>query len=229
MYLNNNLEFGGTDVGPVVLGVKNSGADGLYLPLDAERNFAILQGLQQSGVQMKANVLATGYGQSLLDQPIAQTITPNDVMFTGFRPVELGGPAIKRFRANIEKYAELTGVPDFGTYTGYVVCDLMIKGLQNAGANPTRQGFVDGIRTGGTYDAAGLTCSPMDFSLANYGKIDPTSCTWFVDVKGGKFVVLNGGKPVTGKLVGDPHVLAQYGKAGGVTTTTAPAAPTPAS
>src|SRR5439155_8130853 len=38
-YLNNTLEFGGTDVGPVVLGIKNSGADGLYLPLDSDTNF----------------------------------------------------------------------------------------------------------------------------------------------------------------------------------------------
>ena len=41
VYLNNTLEFGGTDVGPIVLGIKNSGADGLYLPLDSDTNFAI--------------------------------------------------------------------------------------------------------------------------------------------------------------------------------------------
>src|SRR6185503_7040016 len=34
VYLNNTLEFGSTDVGPVVLGIKNPGADGVYLPLD---------------------------------------------------------------------------------------------------------------------------------------------------------------------------------------------------
>ena len=76
VYLNNTLEFGGTDVGPVVLGIKNSGADGLYLPLDSDTNFAIVQGLQQNGVKMKSNILATGYSQDLLDQPIAQTIRP---------------------------------------------------------------------------------------------------------------------------------------------------------
>ena len=55
-----------------MLGIKNSGADGLYLPLDADTNFAIVQGLQQNGVKMKANVLATGYSQDLLDQPHRQ-------------------------------------------------------------------------------------------------------------------------------------------------------------
>src|SRR4029079_3959788 len=128
VYLNNTLEFGGTDVGPVVLGIKNSGADGLYLPLDSNTNFAIVQGLQQNGVKMKANVLATGYSQDLLNQPIAKTITANDVMFTGYRPIELGGKAVKQFLANMKKYGGLTGVPNYGGYTGYIACDLAILG-----------------------------------------------------------------------------------------------------
>jgi ABC-type branched-subunit amino acid transport system substrate-binding protein len=227
VYLNTTLEFGGTDVGPVVLGIKNSGADGLYLPLDSDTNFAIVQGLQQNGVKMKANILATGYSQDLLDQPIAKTIQPSDVMFSSYRPVELGGKAIKTFQANLKKYAGLTGVPDYGTYTGYIVCDMMIQGLQAAGKNPTRQGFVDGVRGLGQYDGAGLTCAPIDVSLASFGKVTKTSCTWFVGVEDGKFKVLNGGKPETGKLVGDPALIAQYeNNTGGVTTTAA--APTTA-
>ncbi len=227
VYLNTTLEFGGTDVGPVVLGIKNSGADGLYLPLDSDTNFAIVQGLQQNGVKMKANVLATGYSQDLLDQPIADTIQPTDVMFSGYRPVELGGKAVKQFQANLKKYAGLTGVPDYGTYTGYIVCDMAIRGLKNAGKDLTRQAFIDGIRNGGPYDGAGLLCAPMDLSYESFGKINPTTCTWFVNVKDGKFNVLNKGKPVSGKLVGDPDLIKQYeNNSGGVTTTTAaPAAP----
>jgi branched-chain amino acid transport system substrate-binding protein len=228
VYLNNTLEFGGTDVGPVVLGIKNSGADGLYLPLDSDTNFAIVQGLQQNGVKMKANILATGYSQDLLDQPIADTIQPSDVMFTAYRPVELGGKAVKQFQSDLKKYAGITGVPDYGTYTGYIVCDMMIKGLQAAGKNPTRQAFVDGIRKGGPYNGAGLLCQPIDLSYETFGKVSKDSCTWFVSVKDGKFKVLNGGKPETGKLVGDPALVAQYeSNTGGVTTTAPPATAAP--
>ena len=174
MYLNNTLDFGGTDVGPVVLGIKNSGADGLYLPLDSDTNFAIVQGLQQNGVEMKANILATGYSQDLLDQPIAKTITPNDVMFIELqagRARRAGGE--DRSRPNLKKYAGLTGVPDYGTYTGYITCDMAILGLKNAGKNPTRQSFVDGIRktNGGKYDGAGLLCKPIDLSYEDFGTI----------------------------------------------------------
>ena len=52
---------------------------------------------------MKANILATGYSQDLLDQPIAKTITPNDVMFSTYRPIELGGKAVKTFTSNLKK------------------------------------------------------------------------------------------------------------------------------
>jgi branched-chain amino acid transport system substrate-binding protein len=222
VYLNNSLEFGGTDVGPIVLGIKNSGADGVYLPLDADTNFAIVQGLQQNGVKMKANILATGYGQDLLDQPIAKTITPNDVMFSAYKPVELGGPAIKKLMAALKK-GGLSGIPDYGSYLGYITCDMAILGLKEAGKNLTRQAFVDGIRNanGGKYDGAGLMCQPVDLSYDNFGKISETSCTYFVTVEDGKFKVLNGGKPVTGKLVGDPELIAQYTEGASATTTTA--------
>jgi ABC-type branched-subunit amino acid transport system substrate-binding protein len=221
VYLNTALDFG-SDVSAAVLGIKNSGADATYLPLGADANVAIVQGLQQNGVRMKANVLGTGYSQALLDQPIAKTITPRDLMFTAYQPVELGGKAVNDLQSNLKKYSGLTGVPDYGTYTGYITCDLMIEGLKGAGKNLTRQGFVDAIRKGGPYDGAGLLCEPLDLSYQSFGKIKKTGCAWFVNVQNGKFKVLNGGKPVIGKLVGDPQLLAQYvNNSGGVTTTAA--------
>ena len=208
-YLNTTLDFGTKDVGPIVLGIKNSGADGLYLPLDNDTNVAIVQALQQNGVKMKANVLATGYSQQLLDQPVAKLMTPNDVLFFAYKPVELTkDPAVKKFRANLKKYAGITGVPDYGSYTGYIVCDMAITGLEQAGANPTRQGFVDGIRKLGKYDAAGLTCLPVQVGYDTFGTTPETSCNWFLIVKDGKFKVLNGGKPITSKLLGDPKLVA---------------------
>ena len=51
--------------------------------------------------------------------------------------------AVKKFQANLKKHAGITGVPDYGTYTAYIICDLAIQGLQAAGKTPTRQSFVD--------------------------------------------------------------------------------------
>jgi hypothetical protein len=164
---------------------------------------------------MRSVVLATGYTQELLDQPIADTIQPNTVFMTANRPIELGGPAIKTFTSNLKKYAGVTGVPDYGTYGGYISCDMMIEGLKQAGKNPTRSSFVDGLHKLGKYDGAGLICQPVDISLAGFGKSSPTGCAWMVGVKNGKFIVLNHGKPVTGKLIGDPTTVAQAIAGGG--------------
>ena len=151
-------------------------------------------------------------------------MTPNDVLFSTYKPVELTkDPAVKKFRANLKKYAGITGVPDYGAYTGYIACDMAITGLEEAGANPTRQRFVDGIRNLGEYDAAGLTCLPLQVGYDTYGKTPETSCNWFLIVKDGKFKVLNGGKPITSKLLGDPKLIAANRAGTATTTTTAPA------
>jgi branched-chain amino acid transport system substrate-binding protein len=225
-YLNTSVDFGTTDVSPIVLGIKNSGSDAVYMPLDTSTNVAVVQGLQQNNVDIKATVSATGYGQDILDSPAAKALTPHDIFQTGYKPVELGGSAVKTFQQNLKKYTGFSGVPGFGEYTGYVSCDLFIVGLQNAGKNPTRQGWVDAIRktNGGIYNNAGLACSPRNFSQANFGKVTSTACLWYVAIKNGKWTVLNGGKPTIGKLVGDPALIKQYqSDAGtGVTTTSAP-------
>lgn len=208
VYTNTSVDFGTSDVAPLVLGMKNSGADAAYLPLVAASNFAIIQALQQNDVTMKALVMPTGYGQGLLDQPIAATLGPQDVFTTGWAPVELKTKATKQFQSDLEKYSGLTGVPDFGAYTGYITADLAILGLQHAGATPTRQGFVDGLRQQETFNQAGLGCYPVNIGSAHYGQFPIDGCTYYVTVKNGKFVVGNGGKKLPTKLVGDPAVIA---------------------
>jgi ABC-type branched-subunit amino acid transport system substrate-binding protein len=219
-YLNTNVDFGATDVGPVVLGIKNSGADALYFSMNPETGIAILQGLAQNGYPVKAAILASGYGQDVLDSPAAKTLTPQDLFLSTFRPVETGGKAVKQFRSDLKKYGSETGVPGWGNYTGYVTCDILVTGLQGAGKDLTRKGFIDAIRTPGDYDGAGLTCQHYDFSLKNFGKINANGCAWLSIIENGKFKVLNGGKPLTGKLVGDPQLLAQYSTGASTTPTT---------
>ena len=170
VYTNTTLDFGTTDVGPVVLGIKNAGADAVYLPMVANSNLAVVQGLQQNGVAMKSEILATGYGQDLLDQPAAQTFGPEVVLQTGLAPVELKTKATKRFQADLKKYADTTGIPDFGLYTGYISCELALLGLKNAGNPPTQAAFAPNLRKVGSYDGAGLSCQPIDISAATFGK-----------------------------------------------------------
>ena len=200
-YTNTTVDFGTTDVGPLVLAMKNAGVDATYLPLVLSSNLAIIQTAAQNNLQFKLAVLATGYGQSLLDQPASKSIGPEVLFGQGWAPVELQNAATKEFQANLKKYGGYSGVPDFGVYTGYLTADLLIDGLKAAGKNPTRDGYITATKNLGTWDAAGLACQPVDVSATGFGKQPPTACSWYLQIKNGKFVPYPNKNPIKGKLI----------------------------
>jgi branched-chain amino acid transport system substrate-binding protein len=200
-YTNTTVDFGTTDVGPLVLGMKNAGVDAVYLPLVLSTNLAIVTAAAQNNLQFKLAVLATGYGQALLDQPAAQAFGPEVLLATGWAPVELKTAATKKFQSDLTKYSTYRGVPDFGVYTGYLAADLMIKGLEAAGKDVTRDGFITATKGLNTWDGAGLTCQPVDVSAQGFGQAPKTSCAYYVQIKNGKFVPYPNKNPVRGKLV----------------------------
>jgi branched-chain amino acid transport system substrate-binding protein len=218
-YLNTTVDFGTTDVGPLVLGIKNNGTDAVYLPMVANSNLAVVQGLQQNGVKMKSTVLATGYGQALLDQPVSKTLGPEVVLATTFAPVELKTKATKQLQADLKKYADFTDIPDFGVYTGYITCDMALVGLKNAGNPPTRAAFAPNLRKLNTYDQAGLACQPIDISTQTYGQAPKTGCGWYLQLKDGKFVVF----PPKGKSTATPWPSNLIAESTVATTTTSAA------
>ena len=208
VYTNTAVDFGSTDVSPVVLGIKNSGADSAYYLMDANTNLAVSEGLRQSGVKLKAEIMPTGYGQSLLDAPSSSQIGPEVIFITqGYAPVEAKTKATKQFQADLKKYAHFTGVPDFGIYTGYIDCDLAILGFKQQGKNLDQSTFADDLRKLGTFNGGGgLNCIDTDITVAGYGKPPPKQCAWAMRLKNGKFVIVSpkgGTTPYwTGDLVG---------------------------
>jgi branched-chain amino acid transport system substrate-binding protein len=223
VYLNTSVDFGTSDVGPLGLGIKNSGADAAYMPMVAESNLALVQNLEQNGVQMKFNALMTGYGQNLLDSPSAKTLKPNTYLLQTYKPVEINDKDTKQFVADLKKVG-ITGVPDYGKYTGYITCDLAITALQQQGKDVSRDTFASKFRALGKYDAAGLNCAPYNVGLDTFGKFPETGCIYGVQVKNGKFVVVNKGKPVMGKLIGSKDALEANRTGNPLVTTTVPAA-----
>ena len=63
---------------------------------------------------------------------------------------------------------------------------------------------------------------PLAHSVASF-EVPVKSCQYFVTFKNGKFVVMNNGKAIFGKLVGDPALIKANaeGQAASATTTTA--------
>ena len=146
-------------------------------------------------------MLATGYGQSLLDEPASKTIGPEVVFGQIWAPVELKTAVTKQFQSDLKKYGGYEGVPDFGVYTGYLTADLLVQGLKAAGKDLTRDGFITATKGLGTWDAAGLGCQPVDVSAAGFGKQPETACSWYVQIKDGKFVLYPNKNSIKGKLI----------------------------
>ncbi|HEY7106662.1 MAG TPA: ABC transporter substrate-binding protein [Acidimicrobiia bacterium] len=204
VYTNTTVDFGSTDVSPLVLGIKNAGADSAFYAMNGNTNLAIAQGLEQNGVDMKAQLMATGYGQDLLDQPIAKQIGTNVIFTQQWAPVELKNSATKQFTSDLKKYADYTSVPDFGIYTGYTDCDLAITGLKQQGKNLDQSTYASDLRKLGKVNPANLACQPIDISVETYGQPAPTSCSYAMVIKNDKFTLLKpkgGGNFWTGKLI----------------------------
>jgi branched-chain amino acid transport system substrate-binding protein len=186
-YLNNTIPFGTLSVTPLSLEIKAAGVDSLYLPLDAETNFAILTTLKQAGVNLKFAVSATGYGQALLSDTSALPGAQGAWFAATGTPVELKTPATKSFQAALAKYAHYTGVPDFSWYEAWGATDLMIDGLGLAGKNPTQSRFISALHKVTNYDVGGLEF-PVNFTLKAFGKAPSRQCSYLVQLKGDAFV-----------------------------------------
>jgi branched-chain amino acid transport system substrate-binding protein len=205
-YLNTSLPFGSVDVTSISLEIKNTGSDGLWLPLDANTNFAIINSAKQAGANLKVVDSATGYGQALLDDPTAEQ-TAQGVYFPPVgQPVEANTPATQNFQAALATYAHYHGVPDFSWYTGFLGTDVMIYGLQGAGQNPTRTSFMNYLHTVSHYTAGGLVIG-ANMTLAAFGTALPTQCSYLTKLQGKTFVPVNNGQPVCGTLIPNSNQL----------------------
>jgi branched-chain amino acid transport system substrate-binding protein len=107
-------------------------------------------------------------------------------------------PATLAEQAAFKQYEGFSGVPGFDWSQGYTSADLLIKGLQLAGQNPTRASFVSNLRQVKSYDAGGLLATPVSFS--NPTAIPTTQCAYYDQLQGHKFVLVTP-KPVCGTLI----------------------------
>jgi branched-chain amino acid transport system substrate-binding protein len=199
-YLNNSIPFGSVNATPVVLAMKQAGVDGAFFAMDNNTNFTLISVAKQNGLTFKVPLLATGYGQSLLDEPSAVQAAQGAYFISEGPP--LNNPAEQKFRAALQKYAGFSGIPGFDWYEGWTNADLMLKGLEVAGKNPTRQSFITNLHNVTGYDADGLLPNAIDLSLSGFGKAPNKVCTWYAKLQGTQFVpVPSDGSPTCGTRI----------------------------
>jgi branched-chain amino acid transport system substrate-binding protein len=101
--------------------------------------------------------------------------------------------------AAMQKYAHFTKdqFPTFSQYEAWAGADLMIKGLELAGSNPTRAAVIKDLRALTSYDANGLLPQSFDYSTI-FGHNPPQTCAWFMKAQANGFVPVSS-QPICGK------------------------------
>jgi ABC-type branched-subunit amino acid transport system substrate-binding protein len=203
-YLNSTFAYGSTDVAPLVLAMKNAGVNGLVAPIEINTEFALISGLRNQGVQLKAALMSTGYGGDLTGGgPGATQIAQGGYFETGYEPVEMGTTATKQLQSDLKSYAGVTTEPTEAQYTGYMAVDALVTGLKAAGSNPSQASFISAMLGITSYDGAGLFDGhSLSFALAGRGRVSGAdNCIWITKYSGSSFHLISGMDPICGQTV----------------------------
>ena len=178
-----SIPFGGANFTAAALIAKQNGVDAMTPSMDNNSNFALATALKQAGVKLKATLFATGYEPDVINSPVWSTLQ-GDYFLSAFRPWSLPNAGTQQMQAAMEKYAHFskTQFATFGQTESWLGADLMIKGLQMAGANPTRAAVIKDLRSIKSYNGNGLLPITVNYSTI-FGH-DPANCSWVV--KAGK-------------------------------------------
>jgi branched-chain amino acid transport system substrate-binding protein len=176
--LDTTVPFGGVDFTAEALVAKKDGVNAISPAMDANSNYALATALQQAGVKVKAAIYATGYEPDVIHSSDWKVLQ-GGYFLSLFRPWDLPDAATQQMQAAMEKYAHFTKsqFPNFGQYESWAGADLMIKGLQMAGANPTRATVIKDLRGLKSYNAGGLLPVTFNYST-DFGHNPAKTCAW---------------------------------------------------
>jgi ABC-type branched-subunit amino acid transport system substrate-binding protein len=201
-YINANVPFGSTNVGPYVLGMKNAGVDGYIGAILPNTSFDIVQQARVQNMNLKAVLMASGYGGDLAQGgKEAQSIAQNVYFYFSFEPVELHTAATTRFQNALSRYANVSTEPTLSEYIGYLSIDGLTTGLKKAGASPNQQGLIDAMSTISDYQAAGLLGGHAINWVPGQRLNSSSVCFWTTQYQGTTFHPVTGASPICGTAI----------------------------
>ncbi|SEO56127.1 ABC transporter substrate-binding protein [Trujillonella endophytica] len=196
-YVNKDVPFGSSDVGAIVLGIRDSGADALYLPITLDTTLAIATGLRQADIEMAAILAATGYGNDLLQSAPAVEAAQGVSFSIAYAPVELETEATRQLQSALQDQGSATGIPTYTEIAGWNDTDLLLHGLEGAGCDASGAEFISFLQGDATWDSNGLFPQTVDFTTDSVDEL----CQYFVTLEGEEFVPVEGASPLCGALI----------------------------
>jgi len=201
-YLNASFPFGSTNVQPVALAMKKNNVDGFTAAPDPNTAFALITALRNTGANVKAALLATGYGGDVLQAGPGALAAAQNVYFTvGYEPMEMQTAATKQFDADL-KSAGVHGVPTYAMYNGYASVGLLVRALKENGGNTDQPAIIAGLQKIHDWNALGLWGShTLDINDRENVVGGADNCTWATKLVGDKFQLVQGADPICGKVL----------------------------
>jgi branched-chain amino acid transport system substrate-binding protein len=204
-YINTTIPFtqlGG--FGSIVQQMKQENVDGIYIAMEPTATFALLEGMEQAGMHVKAYLMDLAPPAAVLQNPQAAAAAQSTWVASHWVPYGLHTAATEAFQAALKTYANQTTPPDENEYDGWAAASLLIKGLQVAGKNPTRASFMKDLRAVTNFTADGLLVTPENMKTSFGTDAEgpgpaPGDCYWYSQYKGTAWVP--DPKPVCGGLV----------------------------
>jgi branched-chain amino acid transport system substrate-binding protein len=186
--LDTSIPFGSVQMTTVALTAKQKGCNAFYAGLDDNSNDALAAALKQAGVKPKVMVFPTGYDPAVIGSPSWSSIQ-GGYFDTTFRPFAIPDAGTKQMQAALEKYEHFksSDFPTFSQYESWLGADLMIKGLELAGKNPTRSAVISDLRHVKAYNGNGLLPETINYTN-DFGKDLAKSCGWYMIAEKNGFV-----------------------------------------
>jgi ABC-type branched-subunit amino acid transport system substrate-binding protein len=179
-----NYSAGASTPARVVDALRRSGADALVGALRPEDFADIYAAAKTAGVRLNVSLSAAGYGKDLLAAR-GKDVAGMSVI-VGYAPFQDDSAIMRTYHTAMTTYSpELEDADQEAAIASYVSADEMLRGLDLAGACPTRDAFITNLRQVTNYDAGGLI-APSNLSAPTA----PATCFTFVkaDATGASFV-----------------------------------------
>ena len=207
---DNSVPYGTTaNFGPAALVAKQNNVDWMWSNLDAASNVALITAYKQAGVPVKNMYFPDGYSDTLPKSPAWHDVQGATFQAV-FHPFSIPNAGTEQMQAALEKYAGWTkaNFPSFAQDEAWINTELMIKGLQNAGANPTRANTISALRNITNWNANGLIPFTINFKTG-FGHVPSETCVWIEKAEKNGFV-LQDTAPICGKYLPGTSTNSSY-------------------
>lgn len=173
------LDYSSTNIAPSRLAqrIAETGADVLVGAVPSEDFAEVYAATRQAGIPLAAAISVSGLGQGLVD-----TYGPRisgASYYTSVIPLDVASPAHQTYLAAMARYAPNQSPGEEKSLEAYITTDLLVTGLEMAGACPTREGLLAALRSLDAYKGAGMLSAPVDLT-EGFGRLP--ACYTFVQV-----------------------------------------------